>query len=58
MKRERTAQAAFRLPVSLVRRLDLYAERLRLESPGRKATRADAVRLLLLRVLPSEGVKA
>jgi hypothetical protein len=37
----------FRLPSDLVKRLDLYAERLRRQQPGLRATRADALRLLL-----------
>lgn len=42
---------AFRLPEDLVRRLDSYAERLRREQPGRTATRADALRVLLEQAL-------
>ena len=41
----------FRLPAELVRRLDRYAERLRKEQPGLRATRTDAVRVLLTEAL-------
>jgi predicted transcriptional regulator len=37
----------FRLPPSLVRRLDAHAARLRREQPGVRFTRADAARSLL-----------
>jgi hypothetical protein len=49
--REKTKQVAFRLSVSLLKRLDRYAERLRLEAPWSNANRADAVRALLTRAL-------
>jgi len=42
---------AFRLPGELVRRLDAHAERMRRAEPGRTATRADALRVLLERAL-------
>ena len=48
---EPTQQVAFRLPVSLVERLDAYAEHMSKEQPGIDFTRADAVRALLTRAL-------
>jgi predicted DNA-binding protein len=51
MSADPTQQTAFRLPLSLLERLDLHAERLRAEQPGLKITRADVVRLLLTRAL-------
>jgi predicted DNA-binding protein len=51
MAAEETLQTAFRLPVSLLERLDAYADRLRAEQPGINITRADVVRLLLSRAL-------
>lgn len=48
---ESTKQVAFRLPESLVARLDAYAEQLSIAQPGIAFTRADAVRLLLTRAL-------
>ena len=44
-------QTAFRLPVSLLARLDRYAKRMRDEQKGLNVTRADVVRLLLTRAL-------
>lgn len=52
---EPTKQVAFRLPESLVERLDAYAEELSRAQPGIAFTRADAVRVLLTRAL--EGVE-
>ena len=48
---EATQQTAFRLPISLLARLDQYAERMRGEQKGLTVTRADVVRLLLTRAL-------
>lgn len=48
---EPTQQTAFRLPVSLLGRLDHHVEHLRAEQPGMNITRADVVRLLLTRAL-------
>jgi len=48
---EETKQAAFRLPVSLLARLDAYAEQMGVEQPGMTFTRADALRVLLTRAL-------
>ena len=42
---------AFRLPEDLLARVDAYAERLKAEAPWSNATRADAVRALLLLAL-------
>lgn len=48
---EATQQVAFRLPLSLLTRLDQHAERMRTEQKGLSVTRADVVRLLLTRAL-------
>ncbi len=53
-KREPKRQQAFRLPESIIERLDRYAERLRREQPGLEVSRADVVRLLLARALEQE----
>jgi len=53
---EPTKQVAFRLPVSLIARVDVYVEILSQENPGVALTRADAVRLLLNRGLDQLGV--
>lgn len=53
MANEPTKQVAFRLPESLVERLDGYAAELSRAQPGIEFTRADAVRLLLTRALDS-----
>jgi hypothetical protein len=53
---EATQQAAFRLPKSLLARLDRYAERMRGEQKGLTVTRADVVRMLLMRALDDLGV--
>jgi predicted DNA-binding protein len=45
--KESTTQVAFRLPDSLIARLDRHAERLSKEHPGLEFTRVDAVRTLL-----------
>jgi predicted DNA-binding protein len=48
---EETKQTAFRLPVTLLERLDTYARDMETEHPGMSYTRADAVRVLLTRAL-------
>jgi hypothetical protein len=48
---EDTDQVAFRLPKSLIKRLDDYAAPLEKEQAGMKVTRTDAVRVLLTRAL-------
>jgi hypothetical protein len=53
---EATQQTAFRLPVSLLARLNLYAERMRSEQKGLSVTRSDVVRLLLTKALDDLGV--
>ncbi len=53
MPNEPTVQCAFRLPASLVERLDAYAETMGADQPGLTFTRADAVRTLLTRALDS-----
>ncbi len=47
----KTLQVAFRLEEDLVKRLDRYAKQMEGTMPGFKVTRADAVRMLLLRSL-------
>jgi hypothetical protein len=47
----KTVQVAFRLDEDLVKRLDKYAKQMEHEMPGFKVSRADAVRLLLIRAL-------
>ncbi len=49
-----TEQVAFRLPTSLVKRLDDYAGRMAKEQPGMTFTRTDVVRVLLVRGLDAE----
>jgi hypothetical protein len=44
-------QMVVRLPASLLKRLDAYAERLREEMPGPSWKRSDVVRMLLARAL-------
>jgi predicted DNA-binding protein len=51
---EPTKQVAFRLPVSLLKRLDAHAERLRRDAPWSNATRADAARALLTEALEAQ----
>lgn len=53
-----TQQVAFRLPVSLLKRLDAHVARLRKDVPGMSVSRADAVRVLLSRSLSEEEQKA
>jgi hypothetical protein len=49
--REATVQVGLRLPLSLVKRIDSYAERLRKETGLLGVTRTDSVTALLLRGL-------
>jgi hypothetical protein len=59
MAKEPTQQVAFRLPDSLVARLDRHVERMTKENPGLDFSRADAVRSLLTRALDQiEGSSA
>lgn len=53
-KRPRTVMTAFRLPVEMVKRVDLFAAQLQTLRPGETVTRADAVRILLARALDQE----
>ncbi len=52
---EDTIQVGVRLPVSLVARIDAYAQELSEERPGIHVSRTDAIRVLLLRALESDG---
>lgn len=45
---------ALRLPRELLERIDGYAERLREETPGMRATRTDAIRILVSKALAFE----
>jgi predicted transcriptional regulator len=47
----------FRVPDELVKRLDKYAARLRREQPGLRATRADALRMLLTEALDQKEAR-
>jgi hypothetical protein len=59
MAKEPTTQVAFRLPDSLITRLDRHVERMSKENPGLDFTRVDAVRSLLTRALDQiEGTSA
>ncbi|HEX7837724.1 MAG TPA: ribbon-helix-helix domain-containing protein [Kofleriaceae bacterium] len=59
MAKEPTTQVAFRLPDSLIARLDRHVERMGKEHPGLDFSRADAVRSLLTRALDEiEGSSA
>lgn len=58
MSQEATIQTAFRLPATLLERLDRHAERLRVVHPGMTVTRADVVRMLLTRALDELEVRA
>ena len=49
--REKTVQVGLRLPVSVVERIDLYAERLRAETGLLGVTRTDAATALLVKGL-------
>ncbi len=51
MAKETTVQTAFRLPESLLKRLDRHVERMNAETRGLTYSRADAVRSLLTRAL-------
>lgn len=53
---EDTIQVAFRLPVSLVEKVDAYAAGMNVEHPGMSATRADAARVLITRGLIAVGL--
>jgi len=46
-----TQQAAFRLPIDLIKHLDRHVKRFQEASPGLNVTRADAVRMLLTKGL-------
>ena len=51
-------QVAFRFPPELLARLDAYVDRMRAQTPGLKATRADAARVLITKALDAEKVQA
>jgi len=47
----KTTLVAFRFENELLKRIDAYVKQLEQETPGMKSTRAEAVRVLLLRAL-------
>lgn len=57
-EKEKTEQVAFRLPASLVKRLDDHASRMAAERPGEEVGRADALRSLLAHALNEAEAKA
>ena len=56
-EKEETTQLAFRLPKSLLARVDAYAKRLNAATPGLDVTRTDAVRTLLTQALDRAEAK-
>jgi hypothetical protein len=54
-KKAGTELVAFRLEPELLKQLDDYAKRLQADNPGLRATRADALRVLLSKALAAEG---
>jgi Arc/MetJ-type ribon-helix-helix transcriptional regulator len=59
MSKDPTTQVAFRLPDSLIARLDRHVERMGKAHPGLDFSRADAVRSLRTRTLDEiEGASA
>ena len=52
-KKAQTLQVAFRLPPALIDRADRYVDQMNSAHPGLKATRTDAVRVLLTAALDS-----
>lgn len=53
---ELLAPLGFRLPLSLIERIDAFAESLQL--PGQRVSRTDAIRILLERGLSAAGFPA
>lgn len=47
----KTQQVAFRLPVTILKRLDEAGKRMEAENPGANFSRSDVVRVLLMRGL-------
>lgn len=48
----------FRLPISLMARVDAFAEKAASHMPGYKVSRTDAIRVLLEKALIAEGFPA
>jgi len=46
-KQQRSQQIAIRMPSNLLERIDAFAEKLKLRSPGLRITRADAIRVMI-----------
>jgi hypothetical protein len=55
---ERTTAVAFRLPATLVERVDAYAAEVQASASGRKCSRTDATRELLIRGLDATYCRA
>jgi len=53
-----TTAVAFRLPTTLVERVDAYASEVQASAPGRKCSRTDATRELLIRGLDATYCRA
>jgi antitoxin component of RelBE/YafQ-DinJ toxin-antitoxin module len=51
-------QYGFRLPVSVINRVDAFAVQAASALPGYKLSRSDAIRVLLERALTAEGLPA
>ena len=51
LEQGKTTLVAFRFENELLKRIDAYVKQLEQETPGMKSTRAEAVRVLLLRAL-------
>lgn len=56
--KEQTIQVAFRLPKSMIDRIDVHAKRLTAANPGLEFVRVDAVRSLLGRALDEVEAEA
>ncbi len=46
-KQPSSQQIAIRMPSTLLERIDAFAEKLKLRSPGLRITRADAIRVMI-----------
>ena len=57
-EKEPQAPIGFRLPVQLIERIDLYADKVRQSMFGHRVNRSDAIRVLLEHALAAEGFAA
>lgn len=55
---EELAPLGFRLPVTLIARIDAYCEKMETVLSGHRVSRSDAIRVLLERALVAEGFPA